>query len=81
MVQAFYQTNRGSSIRPAPTLAEAEKILQGKYGAKEVTLKMDGEIIVGQRFKRGGKWMWWVNVDVFQDNGKNKGGKNNEDSN
>jgi len=65
---AYYGTRRGGSgCRVIRTAQEAEKILTGGYGATEVRIERDGEI-VGERYRqdrapRG--WFWWFDRDAF----------------
>lgn len=73
-VRAYFTDRRGAGvIKMVPTMAEAEKICRGAYGALEVEFKTpDGELIgTRERIRRGDredgrrKWTWAFWKDAF----------------
>lgn len=71
-IKAYYTDRKGAScMRVITNDAEAEKIMRGGYGARDVMLMNDAGDIVGRRYREDGlddrrmKYTWWFERDLF----------------
>ena len=75
MITAIYETKRGgSAVRTILNKTEAEKILQGGYGATWVRLEDENGNEIGSREYRpdfgmpnGTNWWWYYDPEAFDE--------------